>query len=85
MSPLAAITMTALALVLALLPVQAECVFVAAAWEAAGESQGTADARPPPRWLTGGQAMQTSTGRKKKKTEKLPVNIAEQLRSFGFH
>lgn len=58
--------MTAPALVLALLPVQAEqCVFVAVAWEAVGESQGTADARSPPRWLTGGQARQTSTGCKK--------------------
>ncbi len=64
-SLLTAIRMTAPALVLALLPVQAECVFVSVAWEAVGESQGTADARSPPRWLTGGQARQTSTGCKK--------------------
>lgn len=39
---------------LALVPVRAECVLVAMAWEVAGESQAAADARSPPRWLTGG-------------------------------
>lgn len=39
---------------LTLLPMQSECVFVAMAWEVAGESQGTADARSSPRWLTSG-------------------------------
>lgn len=81
--------MTAPALLLALLPEQAECVLVAVAWEAVGESQGTADARSPPRWLTGEQAGRQAKADKhrmqKAETEKLPVNIAQQLRSFGFH
>jgi len=42
-----------------LLSVQDECMAVA--WEAVGESQGTAGARSPP----DGQARQTSTGCKK--------------------
>lgn len=57
--------MTASGLGLVLLPVQAECVLVAVAWVAVGESQGTADARSPPRWLMGRQARQTSEGCKK--------------------
>jgi len=35
------------------LALQVECVFVAMAWESGGESQGTVDAKSPPRWLTG--------------------------------
>lgn len=56
------------------------------AWEAVGESQGTADARSPPRWLMGVQAAKADKHRMQKaEAERLPVNIAQQLRSFGFH
>lgn len=56
------------------------------AWEAVGESQVAADARSPPRWLTMGRQAEADKHRMQKaEAERLPVNIAQRLRSFGFH
>lgn len=74
-SLLTTITMTALAPVLALLPLQAERV--CGSGVGGCREQGTAGTRSPPRWLMGGQARQTSAGCKKTKAERLPVNSSE--------
>lgn len=51
-------------------------------WEAVGESEGTADARFSSK-VADGQA--DNRRMQKAKAERLTVNIAHQLRSFGFH